>query len=351
MCYNVGMTNAAAERAAAGYLMIGFDGPTITPHIRSFVRDGAFGVILFTRNYTDREQVRALSRDVKSAAAPPDAPVAVAVDHEGGRVQRFRGPGFTDSQPMRSLGHEWTREWGAHPNGPQHRAQALGQLFASELRPIGVDIDFAPVLDVDSNPDNPVIGERAFSADAEIVAALGASLIEGLQAGGVAACGKHFPGHGDTNMDSHHHLPRLAHDMGRLRHVELVPFRAAIAANVASIMTSHIIFTALDPSRPATMSEAVLQGILRRELGFDGVIVSDDLEMKAIADHYAMPGAAVEAAKAGCDLLLCCHTPELQLSVRGALAKAIRDGELPASTVAESERRRATLARQYVRGV
>ncbi|MBL9118491.1 MAG: beta-N-acetylhexosaminidase [Phycisphaerae bacterium] len=340
------MTSTSAERAASGFMMIGFDGHEVTSHVSEFIRSGAFGVILFARNYTNRDQVLALSSAVKACPAS-GAGVAVAVDHEGGRVQRFRGPGFTDSPPMRDM----TREWGAHLNGPEHRARALGQLFAVELRPIGIDIDFAPVLDVDSNPDNPVIGERAFSHDAEIVAALGAAVIEGLQSGGVAACGKHFPGHGDTDMDSHHHLPRLNHDLERLRRVELVPFRAAIRAQVASIMTSHILFSALDPTRPATMSPVVLRGILRDELGFDGVIVSDDLEMKAIAEHFEMPGAAVEAAKAGCDLLLCCHTPSLQCAIRDALAKAIRDGELSEERVAESERRRATLASRYVRGV
>jgi beta-N-acetylhexosaminidase len=338
------MSNASAERAAAGYLMIGFDGHDVTPHVRSLVRDGAFGTILFTRNYSNRNQVAALSAEVKRCAAH-GAPVAVAVDHEGGRVQRFRGEGFTDSRAMREL----TREWCDNPHGAEHRVRALGELFAAELRPIGIDIDFAPVLDVDSNPANPVIGERSFSEDPDLVASLGCALIHGLQSGGVAACGKHFPGHGDTDLDSHHHLPRLTHGLERLRRVELVPFRAAVRAGVAAIMTSHILFDAIDPTVPATMSERVLQGLCRNELGFDGVVVSDDLEMKAIAEHFPMPGAAVEAAKAGCDLLLCCHTPELQLSIRDALARAIRDGSLPAERVAASERRRMTLAKRYVR--
>jgi beta-N-acetylhexosaminidase len=331
--------HADAEREAAGYLMIGFDGHEVTDGAMDLLRRGAFGAILFARNYASRAQVGELSRRIKSAARRP---IAVAVDHEGGRVQRFRGPGFTETPPM--------REYGGHREGCEARTRALGQLFAAELRPVGIDIDFAPVLDVDSNPANPVIGERSFSDDAAIVASLGAAMIEGLQSGGIAACGKHFPGHGDTDKDSHHDLPRLSHSLARLREVELAPFRAAIAAGVASIMTSHIIFTELDATRPATMSEPVLQGLLRRELGFDGVVVSDDLEMKAIAAHYPMPEAAVDAARAGCDLLLCCHTSELQQSIVEALAKAIRDGTLDAKRVTEARQRRERLARAFVRG-
>jgi beta-N-acetylhexosaminidase len=328
---------ADAERAAASFLMIGFEGLSLTDGARSLLRRGAFGAILFARNYADREQVAGLCGSIKAADAA--RPVAVAVDQEGGRVLRFRGPGFTDVPAMRDVGLH---------GGPE-RARAVGALLASELRPLGIDIDFAPVLDVDSNPANPVIGERSFHRVPERVAACGVALIEGLQSGGVAACGKHFPGHGDTDLDSHHHLPRLGHDLARLRAIELVPFRAAVAAGVAAIMSSHILFPALDAARPATMSPAVLEGLLRKELGFDGVVFSDDLEMKAIAEHYSMPGAAVDAAAAGCDVLLVCHTEPLQEAILAALAKAIIDGRLPAARVAEAEARRQALAARFVR--
>jgi beta-N-acetylhexosaminidase len=327
-----------AEREAAGFLMIGFDGPILTDEARSTLRAGAFGAILFARNFTDRAQVADLASAIKGVERRP---IAVAVDHEGGRVQRFRGAGFTETHPMRDLGR--------HGDGAESRARALGALFASELRPVGIDIDFAPVLDVDSNPRNPVIGERSFSADADMVARLGVATIEGLQAGGVAACGKHFPGHGDTDRDSHHDLPRLTHDLTRLRATELVPFRAAIRAGVAAIMTSHILFDAIDPARPATMSGAVLRSLLRDELGFDGVIVSDDLEMKAIAEHFPLPGSAVEAIAAGCDLLLCCHTASLQRAMLETIAKAIRDGVISDEIVRASRSRRERLAARFVR--
>jgi len=328
---------ADAERAAAGFLMVGFDGHAATAEARSLLARGAFGAILFARNFADRAQVAELCASLKAAA--PARPVAIAVDQEGGRVQRFRGPGFTDLPAM--------REVGLH-GGPE-RARAVGHLLASELRPLGIDLDFAPVLDVDSNPANPVIGERSFHRMPDRVAACAVALLEALQAGGVAACGKHFPGHGDTDLDSHHHLPRLPHGLERLRAVELVPFRAAIAAGVAAIMTSHIEFPALDPDRPATLSPRVLGGLLREELGFRGVVVSDDLEMKAIAEHFPMPEAAVEAAAAGCDLLLVCHTPELQEAILAALARAIRDGRLPADRVAAAAAARNALAARFVR--
>lgn len=335
-------TNADAQRLAAGLIMLGFDGHTLTAEAAAILRDGAFGAILFARNFSDRDQVRELASAIKSVKSGVSSrPIAVAVDHEGGRVQRFRGSGFTDTQAMRDLGR--------HPDGAEQRAHALGRLFAAELRPLGIDIDFAPVLDVDSNADNPVIGERSFSSDPELVARIGCALIEGLQSGGVAACGKHFPGHGDTDSDSHFDLARLSHSIQRLRAVELVPFHAAAKAGVASIMTSHILFTALDATRPATMSPAVLQDLLRGELGFGGVIVSDDLEMKAIASHFPMPDAAVDAVRAGCDLLLCCHTPSLQRAIIDALSKAIRDGSLARDIVDASHRRLAILTSQFVR--
>ncbi|MFO0826840.1 MAG: beta-N-acetylhexosaminidase [Phycisphaerales bacterium] len=331
------MRMSEAERSAAGFLMVGFDGPTLPEATGELLGRGAFGAILFARNFVDRRQVAELCAAIKDVA---DRPIAIAVDHEGGRVQRFRGSGFTETQPMRDLGR--------NPEGAEDRARALGQLFAAELRPLGIDIDFAPVLDVDSNPANPVIGERSFSSDPQLVARLGAAFVEGLQEGGVAACGKHFPGHGDTDRDSHLDLPRLSHDVARLKATELVPFQAAIHARVACVMTSHILFTALDSQRPATMSKRVLS-LLRDELKYGGVVVSDDLEMKAIAEHFPLPGSAVDAVLAGCDLLLVCHTLALQQSIIETLARAILDGSIPADRVLDAEVRRANLARRFVR--
>lgn len=327
-----------AEREAAGFVMIGFDGSAPTAEALALIDRGVFGAILFTRNYVDRAHVSDLCAVLKSAGGRRR--VAIAVDHEGGRVQRFRGPGFTDLPTNRDVG--------GFAEGAEERAAALGRLCAAELRPLGIDIDFAPVLDVDSNPANPVIGDRAYSSDPQVVARLAVAFIRALQAGDVAACGKHFPGHGDTDRDSHLELPRLDHDFERLHRIELPPFHAAVKADVASIMTSHILYPALDAERPATMSRPVLN-ILREELRYEGVVVSDDLEMQAIADHYPIPEAALAAAVAGCDLLLVCHDHARQEAVIERLARAMCDGELPAERIVEAAARRVRLANRFVR--
>ena len=179
------------------------------------------------------------------------------------------------------------------------------------------------MVDVDTNPANPVIGERSFSSDPTLVGELGAVWIQAMQVESVAACAKHFPGHGDTIEDSHHSLPRLPHSMQRLREVELPPFRAAIEAGVAAVMSAHVVFEAVDSTVPATLSEVVLEGILRKELGFEGVIVSDDLEMDAIAGEMEIGQAAVRAIHAGVDLVLCCHREDRQRAVIDALTREL----------------------------
>jgi beta-N-acetylhexosaminidase len=344
------MHSRDAEREAAAFLMIGFDGPALTSAALRLLERGAFGVILFARNFVHRSQLAELCAEIKAIGRARPGPtaghhrVAIAVDQEGGRVQRLRGPGFTDLPSARDIG----RFAGASLEDAEERAAALGRLCASELRPLGIDINFAPVLDVDSNPANPVIGDRSYSSDPQVVARLGVAFIRGLQAGDVAACGKHFPGHGDTDRDSHLELPRLDHDLDRLGRIELLPFQAAAKADVAAIMTSHILFPALDPTHPATMSAKVL-GLLRSELRYEGLVVSDDLEMQAIADHHDLPEAAIAAVNAGCDLLLVCHDAARQEAIVAGLAKAIADGRCSAERVVEAATRRSRVLTRFVR--
>src|SRR5439155_8944763 len=205
----------------------------------------------------------------------------------------------------------------------ERTAEAVGRAIGDELRALGVDIDFAPVLDVHTNPANPVIGERAFGRDAATVARRALAFARGLDAAGVLACGKHFPGHGDTDTDSHLELPRIDHDWDRLEKVELLPFRRAAAAGLPIIMTAHVVFAALDAQRPATLSEQVITGLLRGKLGYRGVIVSDDLDMRAIAGHMGADHAAVAAVRAGCDvLLLCCDAANQGLADEGLVKEA-----------------------------
>ncbi len=280
-------------------LFAGFQGTELPRELAELLAQGRIGgVILFARNIGEPAQVRALTAALH-AAAPPEAPMLLAIDQEGGRVQRLRRP-WTEWPPMRRLGER---------DDPATSA-AVASAIARELADLGIGLDFAPVVDVDTNPANPVIGDRSFAREPERVARHAAAFITAMQSAGVAACAKHFPGHGDTHTDSHLELPRLEHDLDRLREVELPPFRAAVAAGVASVMTAHVLFPRLDRHRPATLAPEVMD-LLRRELGYDGVVFSDDLEMTAVADHFAPEPLVRGCLEAGCDGVLVCSKMDL----------------------------------------
>lgn len=319
--------------ADAGRVLLGgFSGTEVDPDFADLSRDGRVGgAILFRRNIVDAAQTYALLASLRSLIPHP----ILAVDQEGGRVQRLRAP-FPELPTMRRFGE-------ARRKSLTHQA---GRVVGRALRRLGFTQNYAPVLDVDSNPDNPVIGDRAFARDPNLVARLGAALVDGLQTEGIAACGKHFPGHGDTNVDSHKALPRLDHDRARLDAIELVPFVAAARTDVAAIMTAHVLFPALDPDHPATLSERVL-GPLRDAIGFDGVLVSDDLEMNAIADHYGVEDAAVRAIRAGCDQVLICHQPARIAGAHAALVAAVADGTLDRARLAQAADRVRRLQQHF----
>jgi len=323
-----------AEALVRPLLWIGFDGKIPTPEAARLIHQGVSGVILFARNVGTSDETRTLVRELK-AIAP--GPLLLSVDLVGGRVARLT-EGFTRFPALREIG-------GKSPDD----VRAIGRQLGAEVRGAGFDIDLAPVVDVDSNPANPVIGERSFSRDPHVVASLGAAMIEGLQEH-VAACAKHFPGHGDTDKDSHYDLPRLPHALDRLRACELVPFKAAVAARVACVMTTHVVFDALDPGVAATMSAPAIR-LLRDEVGFGGVCVSDCLEMKAISEHFGCGTAAVRAVSAGVDALLVSHTAEAQHEVIASLAAAVCDGSLPEGRVREARTRLDSLARRHARAV
>jgi beta-N-acetylhexosaminidase len=277
-------------------LFAGFAGTTCPRPLLDLIAAGRVGgVVLFARNVESPRQVRALVRELR-AHEPGDAPLVISIDQEGGRVQRLRTP-WTEWPPMRRLG--------ALPDALETTA-AVARALATELRDCGIGLDFAPVVDVDSNPANPVIGDRSFASDPARVAAHARAFIGAMQSAGVACCAKHFPGHGDTTLDSHLALPRIAHGLDRLLAVELPPFAAAIDAGVASIMSAHVVFEAIDPHRPATFSPDVL-GLLRERLGYDGLVFSDDLEMRAVADHWRPHEMVDLALGAGVDVLLACE--------------------------------------------
>jgi beta-N-acetylhexosaminidase len=327
--------NREFEREAARLLTVGFYGRELSDTLKHLLDRGVGGVVLFARNVGTAEEVARLIQDIKSYAARP---LVVSLDQEGGLVARLR-QGFTRIPPMRAVG----------ALGDAAVAERVGRVLGRELRAVGVDLNYAPVLDVDTNPDNPIIGNRSFSRDPQVVARLGVALARGIEAEGVASCGKHFPGHGDTSQDSHQELPHLPHALERLEQVELVPFRAAVEARLASIMTAHVVFDAIDPDSPATMSRAVLHGILRDKLGYEGLIVTDDLEMKAIAEHYGYDEAAVRGLLAGVDCFLCCHTAEVAHRLIDTWVAAVDSGRVPRERLADAsarvERFTATWAR------
>ena len=305
------MTTATRELSelCGALLVVGFPGATLDAETaRALAERRRAGVILFRRNTPSVEAVHALCGDIVRASTDPLGPF-VAVDQEGGRVTRVPPPAMV-LPPMRVLGDI------DRPALTHRAASACGR----ELAAMGFNVDFAPVLDVDSNPRNPVIGDRAFGRDPERVAAHGVAFAEGLQGAGVLACGKHFPGHGDTDTDSHLELPRVRHPRDRLEAVELLSFRRAAGA-VSSLMTAHVIYDGLHPGVPATHSRAIVTELLRGSIGYDGLVFSDDLEMRAVADHAPVEASAVAAIDAGCDVLLVCKEADLAERAHAALVR------------------------------
>lgn len=294
---------------AGSLLVVGFEGVDLPASIRAQLeRAERAGVIVFKRNLPD---VAACERITKDARAAATLEPILAIDQEGGRVVRLPAP-------MRALPP--MRQFGALDASIARRA---AKAVALDLRRLGYNLDFAPVLDVDSNPKNPVIGDRSFSRDPARVAELGVAFAAGLNDGGVLACGKHFPGHGDTDKDSHFELPTVRADRARLEAVELVPFRAAAKAGVDSLMTAHVVLDGVDPTLPATLSKKAITELLRGELAYDGVVFSDDLEMRALADRMSVEASAVQSIEAGCDALLVCKSEEMAAQAHTALVKEI----------------------------
>ncbi|RIX27796.1 glycoside hydrolase family 3 N-terminal domain-containing protein [Amnibacterium setariae] len=314
------------RRLALGVLLPGFAGTALPDLIADRLHEGLAGVVLFGSNIADPAQVRALTDAI--LAIRPDA--VIAADEEGGDVTRLHMPDGSPEPGNAVLGRL----------DDEARTAASARSIGVELVDAGITLDFAPDADANTNADNPVIGARSFGADAGLVARQTAAWILGLQSTGVGACAKHFPGHGDTAVDSHLGLPVVPHGLDVLRERELLPFVAAIEAGVASIMTSHIVLPALDPDAPATMSRPILTGLLREELGFDGVIVSDALDMAGASAAIGIPAAAVRSLAAGADLLCLGTDSEPYLDdVVAAIVDAVASGDL------ERQRLEAAVAR------
>jgi beta-N-acetylhexosaminidase len=300
----VGLSTSTADRKrrAGQRLIIGISGTSVTDEERAFIREATpGGFILFARNVEEPRQVLELNRELASLL-PKDLPPIRCVDQEGGRVQRVKAPA-TVWPPMRHVGNV----------NDLRLTAAVGRALAREVRALGFDLDFAPDTDVDSNPKNPIIGDRAFARDGARTSAHATAFIRAMQDEGCIACAKHFPGHGDTLTDSHLELPVVEREIPQLEETELPPFQASVDAGVGTVMTAHVLYPAWDEDVPATMSPRILDGILRKRMGYGGVVVSDDLEMKAVRGRYPLAHQLHAASAATVDVFLVCKELGLQV--------------------------------------
>ncbi len=315
------MTNPTynLKKIIGSLLIVGFEGTQITDSLKNFLQQWNLGgVILFKRNIENPEQVLALNKNIHQLSQV--TPI-ISVDHEGGRVFRLPPP-FTPFPPMRKIGDYCSA------NDNYSFAEDVGKVFGMELSAVGFNLDYAPVLDVDSNPDNPIIGDRAFSSDPQVVAKSALALAKGLGAEKILSCGKHFPGHGDTSEDSHLTLPVVEKTLQELQACELVPFRQAVQFGIPALMTAHVMYPKLDQEWPATLSEKILTDLLKRKLGFEGLILSDDMFMQGIVAKWGIEDAAEQFFRAGGDMVLLCHQEAAQRRVAAHLVhRAEQDGD------------------------
>jgi beta-N-acetylhexosaminidase len=273
--------------------MLGFDGETLSSELAEYLERGLAGVVLYKRNFRSVERLRKIAAEIRSAAGRS---VLIGIDQEGGTRFSLPAP-FTAWPSVAELGR-------AHDIA---LTEQMARAMAVELRIAGCNLNFAPMLDLNVNPESPVTKDRSFGDDPQLVAKMGVAFDHGLRAGRVLSCAKHFPGHGDALVDPHHDLPVFSGTMERLESAELVPFAAAVAAGVPAVMTAHILLPRIDPERPASLSRTMLDNVLRRGMGFKGIILADDLGMGAISRRYGAGEAAIETLRAGTDVAMLCH--------------------------------------------
>lgn len=319
------------------HIISGFEGTQITPEVKELIQKyHVAGFILFKRNIKSPRQVKKLIFQLQKLSKKP---LFIGIDHEGGRVFRLNPP-FTQIPPMSVLGQYYRKTKNKKP------IINLGRVMASELRAVGFNWNYAPVVDVHSTPTNPIIGDRSFSPNPEIVAKCAEAFISGLHSQEILSCAKHFPGHGATEEDSHLELPRVRDSRRLLWKRDLVPYKKLISQNfLPTIMTAHVIYPKFDAKNCATLSDKILRGILRTRLGFNGVIVSDDLFMKAIVRDMELHQAALKFFRASGDIVLLCHQPKVQIKIIKALQKIIQKDKVLELTLKESKKRIDQLAK------
>lgn len=306
-------------------MMIGLSGPELTSAEADFItKNNISGVCLFARNVESPKQIHKLTKDLRALQSKQTdkAPMFIAIDMEGGRVHRLKPP-FTQWPPVGKLG----------ALDSTALAFKFGNFMGLELLSVGINLDFAPVIDVLTNNENKVIGDRSLSSDVEVVEKLGSALVRGYLKSGIVACAKHFPGHGGTWADSHEELPEDPMTLDELKSKVLGAFKRAFRARVDMTMTAHVMYPKIDPENPATFSKFFLKDLLREDFRYQGLVVSDDLDMKAVALHYKKDEIPVKALQAGCNMILYCNEPSSPPVALEGIKKAVKDGTLKAAEI------------------
>ena len=323
------------EQKIGQLFIVGFEGDIINDEIIDLVKNQEVGgLIYFSRNVVDSNQIITLNNEIK--AIKKDIPLFISVDEEGGVVSRVPD----EFLKLPSSGYIGKFD-------DENLSYNIGSIIAKELKSLGFNMDFAPVLDIDSNPNNTVIGERAFGNNADIVLKLGIKTMEGLRDGGIIPVVKHFPGHGDTDIDSHYGLPIVTKTLEELNNLEFIPFKNAIENGADVVMVSSIILSSIDSEYPATMSKKVTTDILRNKLNFDGVIATDDMTMGAIMDNYNLTDAVIMAINAGNDLILVCHGYDDIIKSISAVKDAVSSNIISEERIDESVYRILKLKEKY----
>ena len=331
------LDNMTLDEKIGQMITIGIDGYSVDDTAKQLITDKKVGgVILFKNNISNSNQLLQLINDIKGINSTNKIPIFISVDQEGGRVNRL--PSEIKSLPSNEV---------VGNKNDNKLAYDIGKNIGYALGSFGFNMDFAPVLDVNSNPNNTVIGDRSFSNDKDKVASLGASEINGFKDSNIISVAKHFPGHGDTATDSHYALPIINKTLDELKSVEFVPFKKAIEEKVPAIMVSHILMPQIDANNPASMSKTIITDILRKDLKFDGLIVTDDMTMGAVTNDLDITTACINAINAGADLLLVCHGYDNEINVINAIKDSVNNRIISIDTINKSVYRILSLKENY----
>ncbi|AVP54061.1 beta-N-acetylhexosaminidase [Clostridium tetani] len=333
----VKLNSMSLDEKIGQLLIVGFDGYEANKNIESLIKKNYVGgVILFGNNIRSAEQTMKLTNSLKSINSKNKIPLFISVDEEGGRVSRM--PKELEKLPSNKIIGEINNS---------NLSYNIGKIISKELTCLGFNMNFAPVLDINSNLQNPVIGDRSFGNNANLVTRLGIKTMEGLREGNIIPVIKHFPGHGDTSVDSHVGLPLINHDMKRLNEFELIPFKEAINNNADVIMISHILLPKIDSSYPATMSKIIIKDVLRNDLKFNGVVITDDMTMGAITKNFDISNAAIKSINAGTDIILICHGYDNEIYVINSIKEAVENNIITEDKINESVYRILKLKEKY----